>query len=186
MTNHGILIKKSVAAQDVLAYNRYAMAGSAVDLDDGNVFRLDTQNTAATSGYEEVWDVSQASASASTLNGLWMAGAFGVNTLSDGTHSYRGLSDDPRQFYNPGAKVFDAFKPQPGDVIELSADAFSNAISGSTYANSADASYELAFGAAQVASSLSFKVLATTYISIGTGAIDNQRVTAYKLHCLAN
>ena len=186
MANHGILLKKSVAAQDVLAWNRYALAGSAVDIDNGNVFRLDAQNTAGTSSYEEVWDVSAASASASTLNNLWMAGTEKVNLLSDGTHSYLGLNDDPRLFYNIGGKVFDAFKPQPGDIIELSSDAFSNTISGSAFANSASASYELAFGAAQVANSLSFGVLATVYFSIGSGAIDTQRVTAYKLVCLAN
>lgn len=186
MADHAVLSKKACASIDVGAYNRYAMAGSAVDLDNGSVFRLDTQNTAGTSGYSEVWDVTAPSLSGSTLNGLWMAGTEAVNLLADGTKQYRGLSDDPRSFYNLGAKPFDAFKPQPGDVIELSADAFTGAIGGNTFANASDASYDLVWGTSQTTSALSFQLLATTYFSIGSGAIDTQRVTAYKLVCLAN
>lgn len=186
MADHGVLIKNAVVASDVNAYVRYAMAGSSVDLDNGNVFRLDTQNTASTSGYSEVWDVSAASGSGSTLNNLWMAAQEGVNLTIDGTLIYAGINDDPRKFYNKGARVFTAIKPQAGDIVTMTSDCFSNAIAGNTFANSSDASYELTWGATQTSAALSFKLIATTYISIGSGAIDSQRVTAYKLQCLAN
>jgi hydrogenase maturation factor HypE len=188
MADHGVLEKKDVAATNVNSYNRYAMAGSSVDLDNGNVFRLDTQNTASYTGYSEVWDVSAPSLSGSTLNKLWMAGTFAVNKTIDGTLTYRGLNDDPRKFYNSGSSVFDAYKPQPGDVIVLTADAFSGTVSASSvYLNAEDASYELVVGSAQTTSALSYKLLATTYISVGIGTPGStQRVTAYKYECLAN
>lgn len=186
MADHAVLLQKSCASFDVGSYNRYAMAGSAVDIDNGNVFRLDTQNNAATSGYSEVWDVSAPSLSGSTLNNLWMANTDGVNLLADGSLQYKGLSDDPRKFYNVGSKVFDAFKPQVGDIIEVTAEALTSAIGANTYLNAADAVYTLTPGTSQTESALSFKLLATTYFSIGTGAIATGRVTAYKLVCLAN
>ena len=45
MTTHAVLIKNQIAAADVRSYNRSAVAGSAVDLDNGNVFRLDSVST---------------------------------------------------------------------------------------------------------------------------------------------
>ena len=186
MADHSVLLKTGCAASDIVAWNRYALAGSSVDLDNGNVFRLDTQNSAGTQGYSEVWDVSAPSLSGSTLDGLWMADTAGRNLTVDGSLQYAGLNDDPRKFYNVGGKVFDAFKPQAGDVIELSADAFTTAIGSNTYANSSDGVYELVWGTSQTANALSFKLIATTYFSIGSGAIDTQRVTAYKLVCLNN
>jgi hypothetical protein len=102
----------------------------------------------------------------------------------DGSLKYRGLNSDPRKFYNSGCTVFSAFKPQPGDIITLSADAFTG--TANTYANASDSIYTLYWSATRSASALSFKKMATTYISIGSGAMDNQRVTAYKLVCLGN
>jgi hypothetical protein len=187
MADHGVLLKKACASIDVGSYNRFAMAGSAVDLDNGNVFRLDTENTAGTSGYSEVWDVTAPSLSGSTLGCLWMASQDGVNLLVDGVLEYRGLSDDPRKFYNVGAKVFTAFKPQIGDIIEISADAISNTRTAETFLNAADAAYEMAWGSTQTDSDLSFKLItATNFFSIGTGAMDTQRFTAFKLVCIAN
>jgi hypothetical protein len=186
MADHGVLLKNMCASTDVNAWIRSAMAGSAVDLDNGNVFRLDTQNTASTRGYEEAWDVSAPSLSGSTLGNLWMAAQPERNLTIDGSLQYAGLNDDPRKFYNPGAKVFTAIKPQVGDIVTMTGDCFSNAIGGNTFANASDASYELTWGATQTANALSFGLIATTYISIGSGAIDTQRVVAYKLVCLAN
>jgi len=186
----GILLQKTCVANDVVAYNRYAVAGSSVDIDNGNVFRLDTQNAAnssGSSGYSEVWDVLQVAASGSTMDSLWMANQDSRNLTIDGSYQYAGLNDDPRNFYNKGALVFSAFKPQVGDVIELSADNFVNTFSSHTYANSGSSIYTLKWGnSAGSGSQMSWQYLATTYFSIGTGAIDNQRVTAYKLVCLDN
>lgn len=184
MTTHAVLIQNMVAAKSVDSYNRSAIAGSAVNLDNGNVFRLDSQSS--TSGEAEVWVVTAPTLSGSTMNGLWMAASpDNVVTTIDGSLSYRGLNQDPRNFYNAGAKVFDAFKPQVGDVITLTADAFDSATA-QAYANSSTGVYTLAWGASVVASSLSLRYLATTYISIGSGAMDNQRVASFKMEVIAN
>lgn len=183
MATHAVLQLNRVAASDIDAYNRSASA-SAVDIDNGNVFRLDSQSSA--SGEGQVWAITAPTTSASTLDNLWMACSPSVVVTVSGSKQYKGINPDPRDFYNIAGDVLDAFKPQPGDIITLTGDAFTNSISTNTFANSADGSYKLTFGSAKTANALSFKVLATTYVSIGTGAIDNQRVTAYKLECLAN
>lgn len=180
MTTHAILVQNRVAAMNVDAYNRSAIAGSAVDLDNGNVFRLDTQSS--TAGQSEVWVVTAPTASGSTLNNLWMAYSPEVVVTNA---QYKGLDPDPRNFYNAGAKVFDAFKPQVGDIITLTGDALTGTAE-LAYANSTSGAYTFTWGAAVVASSLSLQYLATTYVSIGTGAMDNQRVAAYKFVVVAN
>ena len=184
MTTYAILIQNRVAAMNVDAYNRSAIAGSDVDLQNGSVFRLDTLE-AGSSGCE-VWAVTAPATSTSTLNNLWMAYSPEVNTLVSGTKMYRGLSPDPRDFYNAGAYVFDAFKPQVGDIVTLTADAFTSAISSNTYLNAANGVYTLTPGASQTASALSLQLIDTTYVSLADGSISTQRVTAYKFVVLAN
>jgi len=188
--SQGILLQKSCVANDVVAYNRYAVTASSVDIDNGNVFRLDTQNvynSSGSSGYSEVWDVTAPAASGSNMDGLWMANEDSKNITVSGDLQYAGLNDDPRNFYNIGGNVFSAFKPQAGDIIELSADNFVNTFSSNTYANSGSSVYTLYWeNNAASGSQMSWQYLATTYFSIGTGAIDNQRVTAYKLVCVDN
>jgi hypothetical protein len=179
MATHAVLIQNKVGATDVGTWNRSAVAASAIDIDNGNVFLL--SGSAQDTGYSEVWW-----ATAGSFTGpLWMAASpDSVVTTVSGTLKYRGLNQDPRNFYNSGCTVFDAYLPQPGDIITLTADAFTSTVN--TYANSGDALYTLAWGATVSASSLCYKLLTTTYISIGSGAMDNQRVTAYKLVCLYN
>lgn len=181
--SHAILIQNRVAAASVDSYNRSAIAGSAVDLDNGNVFRLDSQS--ATSGESEVWAVTAPTTSGSTMNNLWMAYSPEVVVTVSGTKQYKGIDPDPQDFYNLGGKVFDAFKLQVGDIITLTGDALSGSAE-SAYANSATGVYKLAWGASQTASALSLRYLATTYVSLATGAIDTQRVTAYKFEVIAN
>ena len=117
-----------------------------------------------------------------------MAGQEGVNIRVDGDLQYAGINDDPRRFYNIGAKTFTAFKPQVGDVIEFSADCFVAAPSGtSIYASSNGDVYTLVCAAAAVAGSLAFKLLSTTYFSIGNGVLGSTgRVAAYRMVCVAN
>jgi hypothetical protein len=183
MADHGILIQNKVAAFDVGSYNRSVVAGSAVDIDNGNVFRLDSQSS--TAGQTEVWAVTAPTTSGSTMNGLWMAATPEVPITWDGTLAYKGLNQDPRRFYNKGAYVFDAFKLVPGDIITVTADNLDSS-SVNTYANSSTGVYTLAWSASTSASSLNLRYLKTTYISIGSGAIDNQRKTAYKFEVIAN
>jgi hypothetical protein len=184
MANHGMILKKSVAATDVGAYNRYAVAGSAIDLDNGNVFRLDSCGSLV-SGYSEVWAITAGSATSGS--NLWMAGSERANLTVDGTLIYSGINDDPRKFYNPGARVLDAFKPQVGDVIEFSADCFENVRAANTFASANGDYYSLVWSTAPIANVLSFSLLATTYFSIGTGGLgDTGRVAAYRMVCVGN
>jgi hypothetical protein len=179
-----VLVKNKVAANNVDAWNRPAIAGSAVDISNGNVFRLDT--TWTTGSGTEVWTVTAPTLSGSTMNSLWMAGEPDtVVTTISGDYEYKGLNQDPRNFYNKGGKVFSAFKPQVGDIITITSDGFTGTAA-LAYANSSDGVYTFATSASVVASSLTLKYLATTFIPIATGAINNQRVTAYRYTVIAN
>jgi hypothetical protein len=184
MANHGIVIKSQVAAKNVDAWNRSCIAGSTVDLDNGSIFRLDSQSSG--SGESQLWTVTAGSSSGSTLTGVWMAAEDSVNKFVVNGKTFMGMTDDLRDFYNPGGYAFTAFKPQVGDVITLSADAFYNAKSTNNYANASDGTYLLVWGATQTSGVFSCKLLATTYVSIADGTIGTQRVTAYKMVVLAN
>lgn len=184
MATHAVLIKNRVAASDVDAYNRSAIAGSAVDIDNSYIFRLDSQST--TAGESELWSVTAVSANGSTLDNVWMASSPEVVLTVVGSNYYKGIDVDPRNFYNIGGKPFDAFKPQVGDVITVTAAGITGSPSTGTYVCSQSGSYLPVWSATKTASSFAAKLLQETYISIGTGAIDTQRVLAYKLQVLAN
>ena len=180
MTDHAVLIKNRVAAMNVDSYNRSAKAGSSVDLDNGYVFRLDTQSS--TSGETELWTPTAPTANGSTLDELWMACSPEISWTS----SYRDLTPDPRQAYNPGGSPLDAFRPAVGDIVTISSDGISGSPSTGSYVVPESGSYIMKWSATQTDSALALKLVKETYISIGTGAIDNQRKLAYKLEVVAN
>jgi hypothetical protein len=183
MASHGVIVLNSVAAEDVKSYNRSVLC-SGSDIDNGNVFFLNTQG-ASGSGAGEVWNVDGAP-SGSKLVDMWMAYSPEIPITTEGDLQYRGLHADPVRFTNIAGKVFDAFLPRIGDVITASSPVFANAISSYTYANAADGVTQLTFGSTQSGSALSFKVLdGNSYISRANGGINNQRITAYKLVCIA-
>jgi hypothetical protein len=102
------------------------------------------------------------------------------------TSSYRGLDPDVRNFYTVATKVFTVFKPELGDIVTLTAD---NLVTGTgaalaSYAVATDTTGGLKLvwtsGWTSGTAVLALKCIGVTYISIGTGAIDNQRVTAYR------
>jgi len=182
---NGILIKNQVAAADNRALNRSAVAGSSVDINNGSVFHLPSV-VSASAGYKEVWNTQVISTDADDLKNLWVAcGKENVVTTS-GTSKYRGIDPDVRNFTNLGGDVFDAFKPQVGDIITLSADALGGSPSTGDYVASGSSAYTMSWTATSSASSLTFYLLEETYISLATGGIDNQRVLAYRLECVNN
>ena len=169
---YGVLIQNAVAAKDVDSYNRSAVCASAVE--NGNIVILTGKS--ATAGQEEVFTAVVPS-TANGLTGVWMAYEPEVVLTAA---KYKGLDPDPRNFRNEATKVFSVFKPQLGDIITLTADNFSAAFSSNTHANATDGQGpKLVWGNSQTASVFSLKYLATTYISLGTGDISNQRVVAY-------
>ena len=188
MANYGILIKSRVAAKNVDSWNRSAVTVGATagsNVDNGNVFRLDSQSTV--SGWGEVWSVTVPTTNGSTMNSLWMAASPEVNVTIDGALQYRGLNADPRRFTNVAGSAFDAIKLQVGDVIMVSSDAISGSPSTGLFVQPTNGSVLLAWSATQTASTFCAKQLQETYISIGTGGLgDSQRVLAYKLQVIAN
>jgi hypothetical protein len=172
--SHGILVQNKVAALNIDSLNRSVIC-SGSDIDNGFVFNLLTQSTVATSGCE-VWVATQI-ASGSTTD-IWMAYEPEVVTTVSGTQKYKGINPDPRAFYNPAGTVFSAFKPQIGDILTMTADSLSSS-SKAAYAVATSGTYKLTWGANSVAG-LSLRFLSDDYLSIGSGAIDSQRVAAFK------
>ena len=177
---HAILIQNRVAATNSDFLNRSAITGSSVNIDNGNVFLLDSQSS--TTGQAEVWD---ATATGSAVDSLWMAYSPEIVLTISGTKQYSNINPDPQDFYNVGARVFDAYKPQIGDVITLTGDGLTGTAA-SDYANSGSSVYTLHWAGAQVSGALSYRYLATTYVSKADGSISTQRITAYKLECINN
>jgi hypothetical protein len=174
-----------VMAMDVSSLNRSVISGSEsgspADVDNGKCFWLAAQSS--TSGQKECWTL--ATATTGSLAGLWMAATPPVPVTVDGTLIYRGLNDDPRRFYNVGGMVFDAFRPHPGDIITLSGDCLTGSAE-AAYAVAVTNMEKLLWASAPVSAALCLRYLATTYISIGSGAIGTHQVAAYKFEVLAN
>lgn len=171
---NAVLIPSAIAAMNVDSYNRSVSASAAVD--NGNVL---TMGAGFTSGsLTEVFAVTPSTASGTNL---WMAYSGDEIILTDAR--YKGLDPDPRNFSNAAGKVFSAYKPAVGDIIVLTGDGFSNSRTAETHA-AAQAGVKLLWTAAQATTGLCYKLIQTTYISLATGAIDSQRVTAYRLECV--
>jgi hypothetical protein len=170
---YGILIPNAIAALNVDAWNRSAVSASAVE--NGNIVILASKST--TAGESEVWTATVPSSGAG-LTGVWICYEPEVVLTAS---KYKGLDPDPRNFVNAIGDIFSVFKPQLGDILTMSADCFSGAFSSHTHANATNSTggLKLVWGSSQTASVFSVKYLATSYVSIGTGAIDNQRVVMY-------
>lgn len=151
-----------------------------------NGFLVGLLTKSATTGEGEVFAATQPVTGA--LQNLYMVNEPVVISVTDanGVVVYRG-DGDPRNFSIPALQVFSAFKPQPGDIIELTADGFTGARGANTFANATDQQYALVWGGSQTASVLSFKYLGDSYVSIGSGTLGaTQRVVTHVLECLAN
>lgn len=177
MAYHSVLIPSAIAAMNVDSYNRSVLSASPID--NGNVFAMGAEYTSGS--LTEVFAINQPTAG-SPAN-AWMAYSGDEIVLTDAR--YKGIDPNPRNFYNAAGKVFSAFKPQVGDIIVLTGEAFSNSFSSHTYAAPIKESYLLQWESAAAASGLCYKYIGTTYISLATGSIDSQRVTAYKLECVS-
>lgn len=178
---HAVLIPAQIAAMNIDSLNRNVidLGASASPIDNGNIFALGAQYTSGS--LIEVFELAQPTAASGTH--LWMAYSGDEVVITDA--KYKGLDPDPRNFWNPANKVFSAYKPQIGDIVFLTADAFSNSRVAEGFAAPIVSSFLLKWEAAQATSGLCYKFIATSYISIATGAIDTQRVTAYKLECIS-
>ena len=185
MSDHSVVVLNKSASFDVGSYNRTAIAGSSVDIDNGNIFRLDSQST--TAGQTECWNVTAPTFAGSTCNSLWMAASPEVVWTVDGALIYRGMNQDPRRFYNKGGYAFDAVAVKKGDVFTITADGLSG--TPSSMIQPTDSAYTwtaVTTASAVAAVPTSASLVGTTYISIGSGAIDSQRKTAYKFNVVTD
>lgn len=173
---HAVLVQNKVAALNIDALNRPAVSASAID--NGNVFNLLTNSTSSGS---EVW-VATVPATGSLVN-LWMAYEPEIVITVSGNSKYKGLDPDIRNFYTPAGTVFSAFKPQLGDILLMTAAGFTSGSVTEDFAVAKDGAYLLDWAAAPI-TGLTLKLLETSYISLATGAIDSQRVTAYRLEVI--
>jgi hypothetical protein len=176
MANHAVMIPSKIAAMYDGALLRNVI--SASNIDNGNVLVL--SSVSGTTGEGEVF-VGTAPTAASAI--CWMAGEPEIPFGTAGANEYRGIGNI-QDFYNSASKVFTAFKPQAGDIITLTVDAFDTAPS--AYAITADAVYTLK-ASAVATTGLCLKYLNTTYIPSASGsAIGTGRITAYRMEVVSN
>lgn len=180
---HAVIEMNAVASENVDALNRSAICTTA-PLDAGNVFQLASKST--TAGQSEVWLATAPATGA--LTNLWMAGEVKYIDVTTATGlTFRNIDMNPQDGFHAQNAVFDAFKPQIGDIITMTADAFTGGAigSGNTFATAANGVFTLTGGAAAI-EGLSLSLLKTTYISIGNGTLGStQRTTAYQFEVVA-
>ena len=182
MATKTVLVQNMVQAMNIDALNRSAVYADA-EIENGMVFRLDTQSVVENEG--EVWVVTKPATSA--LAGVWMAYEPEIVIISVNGKQYKGIDPDPRDFAVPAGMVFSAFKPVAGDIVLMTAGgAIAAPGAGDKFAEAANASFALDWAATQTTSVASFRLVATSYVSIADGSIGLQRVEAYKLECVAN
>ena len=172
---YGVIETSAVMAQNVDSLNRNAK--SATVLENGFVGLMLTWGTEA-DGEGEVGVLTYPVTG--SLGDLWMVAAGEVVTTGD----YRNLNPDVRDYTTTIGDTISVFKPQVGDIVEFSADAFSAAVTTETYFNAANTVFQLVPGASQTASALSFKLIRATYMSFGLGSLGTQRITSYICECV--
>lgn len=176
---HNILIQRAVAAKNVDTLNRSAVHATEA-FDNGNVLSLG--GISSTDGEGEVFSASVPATA--TLAALWMVYTPEIVVTIDGSKKFKGIDVDPQDFYVPALSVMDVFKPQVGDILTLTADGLAGTKGSNTFVVATDASKKLTWAASAI-SGLSLKLLGDDYISIGSGAINTQRVAAYKFEVAA-
>lgn len=160
---HGFVVQSAMAALNIDSFNRNAI-NKTVDLDNGWVVRLDTQADAYASGlYNEVWTATQPATG--KLGALWQVRspeAVLTNGLWEG---------DPREFYNPMNKVFDATYLFPTDVFVMTADALGGTQSTNKWIIAVNGAWKLAWAAAPAANTFGARLLQETTIPGSVGGI---------------
>lgn len=179
---YNVLIPEAIAAMNIDSLNRSVIdyGASASAIENGNIFAMGDKHTSGS--LTEVFEIAQPTAGSPA--DVWMAYSGDEVVLTDS--KYKGLDPDPRNFRNDANKVFSAYKPQVGDIILVTADAFSNSFSAGTTTHAAGQadSFELVWTIAESTTGLCYKYLQTKYISLADGSIGDQRITAYQLECV--
>jgi len=181
MTTYTILVPQKIAANNTDSYVRPVVSASAMS--NGMVFSLNAKS--GETGYEEVW-VNTWPKSGS-LNNLWMKYEPEVPFVTSGVNVIKGIGT-VRDFYTSACTVFSAYKPQKGDIILVTSEAFTSGTvptAGQFATAVADAWTLTAAGTTAASDTLAYRYLGTEKIPYGSGsAIGVQYITAYQLECL--
>ena len=172
--SYGVLIPVATAATNIDAWNRSCISG--VNFTNGALCSLLSKST--NTNESELWEA--AVPATADLTNDWMV----YDPELVWTNNYRGLDPDVRNYYITAGRTFSAFYPHSHDLVLMSADCFTGAIGANTFANATNGQSLLVWGSTQSSSCVSLGLVATQYISFGTGALDTQRVTAYLLEIL--
>ena len=171
-----VVIKRRVAAHNIDALNRAVVATE--DLENGSVFTLEERSNVE--GEDEVW---KAVKPTGAIKGLWMAKSSEVTITTIGEGDYalqmKGIVEDPRMFTNVKGLVFDAFKPQVGDIIEMTLgnDEKEYLVAGASYTLNADTAPGDGFAMHKVGTSI---------LHIGSAKLVKTPVKTYIYEVVAN
>ena len=168
--SYGVMIPVAIAATNVDSWNRSCVS-YASDFENGGLCALATGKSSI-AGESELW-LATVPATAN-LKTDWIV----YDPELVWTGSYRGLDPDVRNYYVAKYRTFSAFKPQVHDLLLMDADCFTGAIGANTFAAATDGQTQFVWTATQSASCIALSLVATQYISIGTGLLNDQRVTA--------
>lgn len=113
---HGFIIVGQIKAKNVEALNKSVV--STFDVDGGGFVSIESNSAKG----NEVWTASKPATG--SLGGLWIAYNPEVKHIVVNGKAYAGLSSDVRDYTNVANKVYDAFKPEIGDIVIFSEDAF--------------------------------------------------------------
>lgn len=171
-----VVIKRRVAAHNIDALNRNFVATE--DLENGSIFTLTERST--TDGEDEVWKVAKPTASS---RGVWMAKSSEVTITTVGEGDYalqmKGIVEDPRVFTNVNGLVGDCFKPQVGDIIEMTLGDDTNKYL------VADAAYKLK-AATEAGTGFAMHQVGTSVLHIGSAKLVKTPVKTYIYEVVAN
>lgn len=174
-----VVIKRRVAAHNIDALNRTFVATE--DLENGSIFTLTERST--TDGEDEVWKVAKPT---DTSRGVWMAKSSEVTItkVGEGTGAdvlmMKGIVEDPRMFTNIAGLVGDCFKPQVGDIIEMTLGDDT-----SKYLVAADDAYKLKVAAA-AGTGFAMHQVGTSILHIGSAKLVKTPVKTYIYEVVAN
>jgi hypothetical protein len=149
---HAVIVKSQTLSSNADSHMRNAVA--RVDLDNGNLMRLNSQKAEGSSN--EVWEATVPVTG--ELGYLWMACSPWAKAKGES------IEGDPRELYNVAGKVFDAFLPHEGDLFVVTADALAGTQGTNTYVIAVNESWELNWAAAPVAGTFAAKLVKATTI----------------------
>ena len=171
-----VVIKRRVAAHNIDALNRAVVATE--DLENGSVFTLEERSNVE--GEDEVW---KAVKPTGAIKGLWMAKSSEVTITTIGEGDYalqmKGIVEDPRMFTNVKGLVGDCFKPQVGDIIEMTLGDDTNKYL------VADTAYKLK-AAATPGDGFAMHQVGTSILHIGSAKLVKTPVKTYIYEVVAN